>query len=104
MEHSCQALATPTDLKSLMARALDVAFILPIFQRELSAMTDTPMRVMACKARADKTRVALPQRTLRVTYHLVVESGKGQQRHYGLLGTLPVTPAFLSPELLAVLP
>jgi hypothetical protein len=93
--------ALPTDLKSLMAQALDVTCMLPIFQRELSAMTDTPIRVTVCKARADKTRVALPQKKLRVTYHLVVECEEGQQRHYDLWGTLPVTPAFLSPELLA---
>ena len=83
-----------------MARALDVAFMLLIFQRELPAMADTPIRVIMCRARAGKTRAALPQRKLRVTYHLVVESGEGQQRHYDLWGTLPVTPAFLSPELL----
>jgi hypothetical protein len=100
MEHSCQALATSTDLKPLMARALDAAFILPIFQRELSTMADMPIRVMACRARADKTPAVLKQRRLRVTYHLVVASMEGQQRHYDLWGTLPVTPAFLSPALL----
>jgi hypothetical protein len=83
-----------------MAHALDAAFMLPIFQRELSTMTDTPVRVVTCKARADKTRVELPQRKLRVIYHLVIEFRKGQRRHYDLWGALPVTPAFLSPELL----
>lgn len=93
-------LATPTDLQPLMARALDTAFMLRIFQRELPALADTPIQVIGCRAHAGKARSALKQRKLRVTYHVSVECGEGQKRHYTLLGTLPVAPDFLHPALL----
>jgi hypothetical protein len=83
-----------------MFRALDMAFMLQIFQRELPALADTPIQVVECRASVGKTRSALKQKKLRVTYHVVVESVEGQKRHYNLLGILPVTSAFLSPELL----
>ena len=97
---SSMLLATPTDLKPLMVRALDAAFMLQIFQRTLPALADTFLRVVGCRARAGKGRAALNRRKLRVTYHVFVESMEGQKRRYKLLGTLPVTPEFLSPELL----
>jgi hypothetical protein len=100
MESHCQSLATPTDLKPLMVRALDEAFMLQIFRHKLPILSETPIRVMGCRAHEGKARSALEQRTLRVTYHVFVESVEGQKRHYKLLGTLPVTPEFLSPALL----
>lgn len=101
MENDRQPLATPEDLKPLMMRALNIDFMLPIFRRELPAWTNAPIQVLGCKARAGKARSALQQRRLRVTYRVVVEFVGGQQRHYDLWGTLPVTSAFLSPKLLA---
>jgi len=100
MDSHRQSLATPADLKPLMVRALDAAFMLQIFRHKLPVLADTPIRVMGCRAHAGKARSALQQRKLRVIYHVFVESVESQKRHYKLLGTLPVTPEFLSPELL----
>jgi Phosphotransferase enzyme family len=100
MESHCQSSAAPPDLKLLMVRALDMAGMLQIFQRELPALADTPIRVIKCRARVGKAHAVPKQGELQVTYRVFVESVGGQKRPYDLWGTLPVMPAFLSPELL----
>jgi hypothetical protein len=101
MGNYAQPLATPVDLKPLIARAVDPGYMLELFQRELPALTATSIRVTACKARAGKARSALAKRKLKVMYRVMVESNGDAAQERILLGTLPVTPKFLSAELLA---
>jgi hypothetical protein len=100
MEDCWQPSAALIDLQPLMVWALDMIFMRQILQRELSALTATSIQVIGCTARAGKTRPARKQRQQQVIYHVFVESNGGQKRRYDLCGTLPVTPTFLSPELL----
>jgi hypothetical protein len=100
MGNYAQPLATPVDLKPLVARAVDPGYMLELFQRELPTLTATPIRVTACKARAGKARSALARRKLKVMYRVMIESNIGATQERILLGTLPVTPDFLSAELL----
>jgi hypothetical protein len=100
MRNYAQPLATPVELKPLIARAVDPGYMLELFQRELPALTATSIRVTACKARAGKARSALARRKLKVTYRVMIESNAGSVQQRMLLGTLPVTPDFLGPELL----
>jgi hypothetical protein len=101
MGNYAQPLATPVDLKPLIARAVDPDYMLKLFQRELPTLTATSIRVTACKARAGKARSALARRKLKVMYRVMVESSGDAAQEHILLGTLPVTPKFLNAELLA---
>jgi hypothetical protein len=73
--------------------------MLQVFQRELPALADVPVRLSACRTRADKTRAAVGLTRVQVRYWVTGESD-GQNWERVLLGTLPVTSEFLSRELL----
>ena len=93
------AAVTTSDPYALVKRALDPDFMLQIFQRELPALADVPVRLSACRVRANKTRAAVGLARVQVRYWVTGESD-GQPWERMLLGTLPVTSEFLSRELL----
>jgi hypothetical protein len=99
MGESQPAFVDTSNSYRLVNRALDPDFMLRIFQRELPALADVPVRVRACRVRADKTRAAIGLTRVQVRYWVAGESN-GHNWECVLLGTLPVTPAFLSGELL----
>ena len=81
------------------AAPLDPDFMLQIFQRELPALADVPVRLSACRVRANKTHSAVGLTRVQIRYWVIGES-TGQHWERVLLGTLPVTSDFLSRELL----
>jgi hypothetical protein len=99
MEEFQPATVTTSDPYALVKHALDPDFMLQIFQRELPALADVPVRLSACRVRANKTRSAVGLTRVQVRYWVTGESN-GQHWERVLLGTLPVTPEFLSRELL----
>jgi hypothetical protein len=90
---------TTSDQYALVNRALDPDFMLQVFQKELPTLANVPMRLSACRVRADKTRAAVGLARVQVRYWVAGESD-GQHWECVLLGTLPVTSEFLSRELL----
>jgi hypothetical protein len=78
---------------SRMTKAADPAYMLELFQRELPALSDAPLRVSACTASAKKTRTALKKGKTLVLYRVRVETADGS-REQALVGRLPVTPEF----------
>jgi hypothetical protein len=73
--------------------------MLRVFQRELPLLADRPVRLNACRVRANKTRAAAGLAQVQIRYWVTGESD-GQNWERVLLGTLPVTSEFLSHELL----
>jgi aminoglycoside phosphotransferase (APT) family kinase protein len=73
--------------------------MLRVFQTELPLLADRPVRLNACRIRANKTRAAVGLGQVQIRYWVTGESD-GQNWERVLLGTLPVTPEFLSHELL----
>jgi hypothetical protein len=93
------ALVATSNPSNIVDRALDPDFMLRIFQQELPVLADVPVRLKACRVRVDKTRAAVGLARVQVRYWVAGESN-GQHWERVLLGTLPVTPAFLNCELL----
>jgi hypothetical protein len=99
MEESSSAFIATSDPYALVNRALDPDFMLQVFQQELPALADEPVQLSACRVRADKTRSAVGLTRVQIRYWITGESN-GKHWERVLLGTLPVTSAFLSRELL----
>ncbi len=99
MEESQPTFVTTADQYAFVSRAMDSDFMLRLFQRELPALADVPVRLSACRVRANKTRSAVGLTRLQVRYWVTGESA-GQTWERVLLGTLPVTSDYLSRELL----
>jgi hypothetical protein len=97
MESDRPPFATPTALEPLLARAADAGVMLRVFERVLPTLTRTPIRVTACHPHVGQVRSRLM-----MAYDVAIELPRDEQQelHRRLLGTLPVTPEFLTPELL----
>jgi hypothetical protein len=87
--------------QALVARALDSDYMLQVFRQQLPALSSVPIQVLACRARGVKSRAALKQNKVKITYRLTIQSDEAQQWNHALLGTLPVSEEFLSGELLS---
>jgi len=81
----------------LGARLCDDRRMLAIFRRCLPELARTPLRVTACRLRGTPRRLG---GRLRVAWQVRVEVQGGAARDVTLVGTAPVGPDFLSPELM----
>jgi hypothetical protein len=79
---------------------LDGALMLRVFQRRLPELASMPIRVTRCTVSGNAARRASPRQRTRVIYRVSIESAGGRRWEHTLVGTVPVPPDFLSPELL----
>ncbi len=63
-------------------------------------MTDRPIRVSRCRIRPAAGRNGTHGRRRRIVYHVTVETHRGARWDHTIVGTVPVSPDFLSPEIL----
>ena len=95
-------LATFSDRRDLFERLLDADFMLPVFQRELSAASALPIRVVGCSIKPAKTvssRKNIRDQRMRLVYRLDIELEAGTRRELVLCGAAPVAADFPEPEL-----
>ncbi len=83
----------------LFARAVDAHFMRAQFQRLLPALSTVPIRVTACEARPARALKVHRQKLLRVVYRVRIEAERGRRWEHTLVGTVPVSPDFLGPEI-----
>ncbi|GEM_PF-3588381 len=84
-----EPLAIPSELADVAQRALDGKYMVELFRRELPRFCTVPIRVLGCRPRAVKSRSALRERKLRVTYTVKLEIADGRPVRRSLLGTVP---------------
>ena len=90
-----QPMIMPEDRESLFPYATDPSVMLEVFQKYLPAWTAVPVKITGCKVRLIKFRSGGKPRKLKSIYRITLESDAGQRWERSVLGTLPVTPAFL---------
>ncbi len=83
----------------LFARAVDAHYMRAQFQRMLPALSTVPIRVTACEARPARALRVQKQKLLRVVYRVRIEAERGRRWEHTLVGTVPVSPDFLGPEI-----
>ena len=92
--------AAPTRNGSLRRRLLDEEGMLAVFQRELPAMASGPIRVLRCSVQPASRRNGHHGGRHRIVYRVTVRAPGGSRWEHTVVATAPVTPDFLSPELL----
>ena len=95
-----EALAKPIKRSSLREQLFDEPGMLSLFQRELSAMAEEPLRVTRCRIRPSSRRHGSRAGRTRVVYQVTVEAPRGARWEHTVVATAPVSPDFLGPELL----
>ncbi len=93
-------LSPPRGTPSAPSGPFDGGLMLKVFQRRLPEMADMPIRVTRCTVSSVAGRRASPRQRTRVVYRVLIESAGGRRWEHTLVGTVPVPPDFLSPELM----
>lgn len=92
-------LSTPEALRPLFGRLVDREGMRDRLQQSLSEVASVPIRVMECKARPARHRETLKSARVHIGYTVTIEAAGGGRSVHTILGTAPVTPAFLEGEL-----
>ncbi len=95
-----RTLARPPQSRTVRARTLDEKQMLAVFRREIPAMTDQRIRVSRCRIRPSRGHRGLRGGRRRIVYSVTVEDQHGSSWDHTIVGTTPVSPDFLSPEIL----
>ena len=90
----------PPQLRTVRAKTLDEQHMLRVFRRELPAMSDQPMRVVQCRIRPTARRNGTQGGRRRIVYRVTVEAPRGCRWDHIIVGTMPVSPDFLCPEVM----
>ncbi len=93
------SLATPVRQTGFRSRLTDEKKMRSILQRELAPLSDTPIRITACRIQPTVLPTS-PRRRTRLVYRLTVRGPAGRVWEHTLVATFPVPPDFLSPELM----
>ena len=95
-----EALAKPIKRNSLREWLFDEPRMLSLFQRQLPAMAQQPLRVSRCRIRHSSRRNGSHAGRTQIVYQLTVEASRGARWEHTVVATAPVPPDFLGPELL----
>ena len=95
-----EALAKPMKRSLLREHLFDELRMLSLFQRQLPAMAQQPLRVSRCRIRPSSRRNGACAGRTRIVYQVTVEAARGARWEHTIVATAPVSPDFLGPELL----
>lgn len=92
-------ISVPAMHAELFARLLDAEHMLGVFQRELTPLSATPLRIASCRVKPGRSGKAVRKGRLEVVYTLGIEREDEAPKEYVLLGISPVDGGFPGPEL-----
>lgn len=87
--------------RELVQRALSPDHMLEVFRRQLPEIAAFPIRVTSCRIEPGHRGSIAARRSRRIVYRVFSESRGGRRWENRLIGTVPATQDFLSPEVLS---